>query len=142
MSAMIGKIATGNWKGIFFIILGVCLAGVAAAMTMPSSVFPQTNFPRVTIMIDNGEMPAEEMKADSEQVGNGLRKLDGKWVPVEEWDKTRAEMLRKGMKLWGENGSSGKWVTAEEYDRLAKNREAELTVVAEDIIKPRFLQIK
>ena len=30
---------------------------------MPSSVFPQTNFPRVTIMVDNGEMPADEMMA-------------------------------------------------------------------------------
>ncbi len=30
---------------------------------MPSSVFPQTNFPRVSIMIDNGEMPADEMMA-------------------------------------------------------------------------------
>src|SRR3982751_7030047 len=63
MSATIGKIATQNWKGIFFIILGVCLAGVYAATSMPSSVFPQTNFPRVTIMIDNGEMPSDEMMA-------------------------------------------------------------------------------
>src|SRR5206468_12111369 len=27
------------------------------------SVFPQTNFPKVSIMIDNGEMPSEEMVA-------------------------------------------------------------------------------
>ena len=30
---------------------------------MPSSVFPQTNFPRVVILIDNGVMPADEMMA-------------------------------------------------------------------------------
>src|SRR5438045_2208896 len=63
MSARLGEFATGHWKGIFFIVLGLCLAGVYAAMSMPSSVFPQTNFPRVTIMIDNGEMPADEMMA-------------------------------------------------------------------------------
>src|SRR3954470_6734232 len=63
MSAAIGKLATENWKGIFFMILGLCLAGIYAATSMPSSVFPQTDFPRVTIMIDNGEMPADEMLA-------------------------------------------------------------------------------
>ncbi len=30
---------------------------------MPSSVFPQTNFPRVVIIVDNGIMPADEMMA-------------------------------------------------------------------------------
>src|SRR5260370_609433 len=57
----IGQFATEHWKGIFFIVLGLCLGGIYAATSMPSSVFPQTNFPRVTIMIDNGEMPADEM---------------------------------------------------------------------------------
>ena len=30
---------------------------------MPSSVFPQTDFPRVVILVDNGVMPADEMMA-------------------------------------------------------------------------------
>src|SRR4249919_1386820 len=59
----IGQFATDHWKGIFFIVLGLCLGGIYAATSMPSSVFPQTNFPKVSIMIDNGEMPAEEMVA-------------------------------------------------------------------------------
>ena len=59
----LGKFATGHWKGVFFIIVGLCLGGIYAASSMPSSVFPQTNFPRVTLMIDNGEMPADEMMA-------------------------------------------------------------------------------
>jgi CzcA family heavy metal efflux pump len=63
MSTFIGKFATHHWKGIFFIALGLCMAGVYAATSMPSSVFPQTNFPRVVVMIDNGEMPADEMMA-------------------------------------------------------------------------------
>src|SRR4051795_741712 len=63
MPTSIGKIATSHWKAIAFIILGLCLGGIYCATSMPSSVFPQTNFPRVTIMIDNGEMPAEEMMA-------------------------------------------------------------------------------
>ncbi|TAK60055.1 efflux RND transporter permease subunit, partial [Methylobacter sp.] len=34
-----------------------------AVLGMPSSIFPQTNFPRVVILIDNGVMPANEMMA-------------------------------------------------------------------------------
>ena len=63
MPQSLGHFATHHWKGIFFITLGLCLAGIYSATSMPSSVFPQTNFPRVTIMIDNGEMPADEMMA-------------------------------------------------------------------------------
>jgi CzcA family heavy metal efflux pump len=55
--------AVRHTKGIFFIVVGLCLAGVYCASNMPSSVFPQTNFPRVVIEIDNGIMPADEMMA-------------------------------------------------------------------------------
>src|SRR3954447_11917138 len=48
---------------IAFICLALCLAGMYAAFKMPSSVFPQTNFPRVVILVDNGVMPADEMMA-------------------------------------------------------------------------------
>src|SRR4051795_1073861 len=63
MPTSIGKIATSHWKAIAFIILGLCLGGIYCATSMPSSVFPQTNFPRVTIMVHNGEMPPDEMMA-------------------------------------------------------------------------------
>ncbi len=50
-------------KPILFIVLALCLAGVFSGLTMPSSVFPQTDFPRVVILIDNGAMPGDEMMA-------------------------------------------------------------------------------
>ncbi len=59
----LGQWAIRNSKAIVFITLILCLAGVYAAMRMPSSVFPQTNFPRVVILADNGVMPADEMMA-------------------------------------------------------------------------------
>ena len=61
MTSKLGEFATSQWKAIFFMVLGLCMAGIYAASSMPSSVFPQTNFPRVVILIDNGEMPADEM---------------------------------------------------------------------------------
>lgn len=50
-------------KAILFLTAALCLAGGYAAYIMPASVFPQTDFPRVVILIDNGVMPADEMMA-------------------------------------------------------------------------------
>ncbi|HHI69229.1 MAG TPA: efflux RND transporter permease subunit, partial [Planctomycetes bacterium] len=52
-----------NRKTIVFLVVVLCLAGIYAAFEMPSSVFPQTDFPRVVILIDNGVMPSDEMMA-------------------------------------------------------------------------------
>jgi len=50
-------------KAILFLTGCLCLGGILSALTMPSSVFPQTDFPRVVILIDDGVMPGDEMMA-------------------------------------------------------------------------------
>jgi len=47
---------------IFFILIALTLAGAYAAFQVPISVFPNTDFPRVVIGIDNGVMPVEQMQ--------------------------------------------------------------------------------
>src|ERR1019366_2642002 len=59
----IGTFAIRHQLAIAFISVALCLAGIYSAFRMPSSVFPQTNFPRVVILVDNGVMPADEMMA-------------------------------------------------------------------------------
>ena len=49
-------------RTIFFLVLVLSLAGVYAAFQVPISVFPDTNFPRVVIGVDNGVMPVEQMQ--------------------------------------------------------------------------------
>ncbi|MDQ2833002.1 MAG: efflux RND transporter permease subunit [Acidobacteriota bacterium] len=49
-------------KPIFFFLAVLALAGAYAAFQVPISVFPDTNFPRVVIGIDNGVMPVEQMQ--------------------------------------------------------------------------------
>ncbi|MER3415463.1 MAG: hypothetical protein C4297_04520 [Gemmataceae bacterium] len=51
-------------KTILFLTVCLCLAGVLSAIRTPSSVFPQTDFPRVVILIDNGVMPGDLMMAN------------------------------------------------------------------------------
>ena len=49
-------------KPIFFFLTVLTLAGIYAAFQVPISVFPDTNFPRVVIGVDNGVMPVEQMQ--------------------------------------------------------------------------------
>ena len=62
-NAGFGRFAIRHAQTIVFLSIVLCLAGAFAALDMPSSIFPQTNFPRVVILIDNGVMPANEMMA-------------------------------------------------------------------------------
>ena len=49
-------------RTIFFLVVVLSLAGVYAAFQVPTAVFPDTNFPRVVIGVDNGVMPVEQMQ--------------------------------------------------------------------------------
>jgi CzcA family heavy metal efflux pump len=49
-------------KTVFFFLIVLTVAGIFAAFQLPISVFPETNFPRVVIAIDNGVMPVEQMQ--------------------------------------------------------------------------------
>jgi len=49
-------------RTIFFLVVVLTAAGVYAALQVPISVFPETNFPRIVIGIDNGVMPVEQMQ--------------------------------------------------------------------------------
>jgi CzcA family heavy metal efflux pump len=63
MKQSIGQFAVRHASSVIFLTVAICVAGVYCAMHTPSSVFPQTNFPRVVILVDNGVMPSDEMVA-------------------------------------------------------------------------------
>jgi multidrug efflux pump subunit AcrB len=48
-------------KSIIFLIITLALVGAYLAFTIPISVFPTTNFPRIIIGVDNGVMPIDQM---------------------------------------------------------------------------------
>ena len=74
----LGRFAARHALPIVFISIALCMAGVYAALTLPSSVFPQTNFPRVVILIDNGVMPADEMMAAiTRPIEEGMKDIPG-----------------------------------------------------------------
>jgi CzcA family heavy metal efflux pump len=52
---------TRHSHSIIFLILTLALLGGYLAFTIPVSVFPSTNFPRILIAVDNGVMPIDQM---------------------------------------------------------------------------------
>ncbi len=58
-----GAFAIRHRLAIIFVTVAVCAAGIYSALRMPSSVFPETEFPRCVILVDRGVMPADEMMA-------------------------------------------------------------------------------
>jgi CzcA family heavy metal efflux pump len=48
-------------RSVIFLILTLALLGGYLAFTIPVSVFPSTNFPRILIAVDNGVMPIDQM---------------------------------------------------------------------------------
>jgi CzcA family heavy metal efflux pump len=48
-------------KSIIFVILTLVTGGIYLAFNIPISVFPETNFPRIVIGIDNGVAPIDQM---------------------------------------------------------------------------------
>ncbi len=48
-------------KPIIFVILTLVAVGVYLALTIPVAVFPDTNFPRIIVGVDNGVFPIDQM---------------------------------------------------------------------------------
>src|SRR5271165_4867717 len=48
-------------RPILFLIITLALVGAYFAFSIPVSVFPNTDFPRVVIGVDNGVMPIDQM---------------------------------------------------------------------------------
>ena len=48
-------------RSILVLIITLALVGIYVAFNIPVSVFPDTNFPRILIAVDNGVMPIDQM---------------------------------------------------------------------------------
>jgi CzcA family heavy metal efflux pump len=80
--------AEGHWterhgKPIIFVLLALVAVGVYLALTIPVAVFPETNFPRIVVGVDNGVMPIDQMMVTVtrpiEEALNTVQGLDHLW---------------------------------------------------------------
>src|SRR3954463_9239239 len=68
---------------IIFLILALAGAGAYLAFSIPVSVFPETDFPRIVVGVDNGVMPIDQMLVTItrpiEETVNTVQGLDHLW---------------------------------------------------------------
>src|SRR5690349_24441480 len=56
----LARIVPRQSRAIVVIVALLCAAGIYAATQLPIAVFPETDFPRIVIIVDNGEAPASQ----------------------------------------------------------------------------------
>jgi multidrug efflux pump subunit AcrB len=57
----LARIVSRQARAVVVLVLLLCVAGLYAAWQLPTAIFPQTNFPRIVIVVDNGVVPAPQM---------------------------------------------------------------------------------
>jgi len=56
----LARLVSRQSRAIVVIVLLLCAAGLYSAWQLPIAVFPETDFPRIVIIVDNGEAPASQ----------------------------------------------------------------------------------
>src|SRR5215471_2149003 len=70
-------------KPVIFLILTLVAVGIYLASTIPIAVFPDTNFPRIVVNVDNGVFPIDQMQVTVtkpiEEAVNTVPGLENLW---------------------------------------------------------------
>src|SRR6187399_485891 len=56
----LASVVANQSRAIVVIVVLLCAAGLFAAWQLPVAIFPQTDFPRIVIIVDNGVAPASQ----------------------------------------------------------------------------------
>ncbi|HXL81601.1 MAG TPA: efflux RND transporter permease subunit [Pyrinomonadaceae bacterium] len=57
----LARIISRQSRAVVVLVLLLSVAGLYAAFQLPTAIFPQTDFPRIVIIVDNGVVPAPQM---------------------------------------------------------------------------------
>ncbi len=57
----LARLISDQSRAVVVMVLLLCVAGLYAAWQLPTAIFPQTDFPRIVIVVDNGVVPAPQM---------------------------------------------------------------------------------
>ncbi|MGZ4808403.1 MAG: efflux RND transporter permease subunit [Thermoanaerobaculia bacterium] len=56
----LGRLVEVQWRAVVVVVILLSIGGLVAMTRVPLSLFPQTDFPRIIIVVDNGEVPAQQ----------------------------------------------------------------------------------
>ncbi|HSQ19414.1 MAG TPA: efflux RND transporter permease subunit, partial [Blastocatellia bacterium] len=57
----LARVVSNQSRAVVVLVGLVCAAGIYSALVIPVAIFPQTDFPRVVIIIDDGVVPAPQV---------------------------------------------------------------------------------
>src|SRR5205085_8425077 len=57
----LARVISNQSRAVVVFVALLCAAGIYAAFQLPIAIFPQTDFPRIVIIVDNGVVPAPQM---------------------------------------------------------------------------------
>jgi CzcA family heavy metal efflux pump len=78
MTSALARFVENHGRTLMLVFLGLALAGVAVIPQIPISIFPQTDFPRVVILVDNGIAPVNvQMLTVTRPIEEAIRLVPG-----------------------------------------------------------------
>ena len=57
----LGHVIDRQWRAVVVVMVLLSVGGLIAMTRVPMALFPETNFPRIIIVIEDGEVPAQQM---------------------------------------------------------------------------------
>lgn len=57
----LARIISTQKRAVMIVVLLLCILGIYAAWNLPTAIFPNTDFPRIVIVVDNGDAPSDQM---------------------------------------------------------------------------------
>ncbi len=59
MTGRLAEFVEAHGRALVLVVLSFALAGVVLMFRLPIAIFPQTDFPRIVILVDNGITPVD-----------------------------------------------------------------------------------
>ena len=78
MTSRLGEFVEGHGRALILVVSSFALAGILFIFQIPISIFPQTDFPRIVILVDNGIAPVNvQMLTVTRPIEEAIRLVPG-----------------------------------------------------------------
>jgi multidrug efflux pump subunit AcrB len=78
MTTRLGDFVEAHGRALLLVILSFALAGLLFLFRLPIALFPQTDFPRIVILVDNGIAPVDvQMLTVTRPIEEAIRLVPG-----------------------------------------------------------------
>jgi CzcA family heavy metal efflux pump len=78
VTSRLGEFVEGHGRALILLVVSFALAGLVFIFRIPVSIFPQTDFPRIVILVDNGIAPVDvQMLTVTRPIEQAVRLVPG-----------------------------------------------------------------